>query len=251
MTDTAVAHLTEIIERWGDLQDALTAQQATGWPPVMGIAAITRTAEERDQAAAERANERSPDQLGTRPVPIALDVLDVMRTVEDELLAFTDVVASQIQRSPMAPAPRDAGWTAAEIARRDQLAAADADDRRRWAWPSTARTPTGNRRRPTGPRAIHQRTAPGAAAWLRDRLTAACGPFRPLTAPEAAHVSNVAHAAAQAIDRALGTARHTARLDRPCPHCRADRLELHGGDGQTPAVHCADCGWTKTAAAVA
>ena len=225
-TTAAIANLTAIVDRWADLDDALAARQATGWPPTMGIAALTRTAEERDAAAAERAHERSPDQLGTRPVPLDLNIVDVMTDVERILVGFVDVVASQIQRPAMSGPPINSGWTTADHGRRRHLAQTDATDVRRWRYRG-------------------HRSAAYAAAWLRARLTETGGPFRPLTDDETVHFARVSQAAAQRIDRALGTHRHTAKLDRPCPHCRGE-LEIDGGDGKDPAVKCTGCGWNPT-----
>jgi hypothetical protein len=232
VTDAAITALGRIIDRWPDLTDALTVRQTTGWPPVMGIAVLTRDAEARDQALTDRAAERSPDQLGTRPVPISLDILDVMTDIERALVDFVDVVASTIQRPPMSGPPTNSGWTAADHVRRRQLAAEDAADVRRWRYNG-------------------QRSATYAAAWLQARLAGPDGPFTPLTATDITHIGRVATAAVDRIEQALREARQTRTLDRPCPHCRADRLEIHGGDGRDPAIQCSDCGWTKTTSAAA
>ncbi|MFF5589702.1 hypothetical protein [Streptomyces hygroscopicus] len=236
----ATAHLQLVIDRWADLADALTARQQTTWPPTMGITRIVLDEDARAAHTAERLD-TAPDAPGTRPVPLDLDIYDAMRDVEHQLVHLADVIASQIQRPAMTRAPRGAGWTPEEIARRDQLAAADAADPRRWTWPRLAEDAE-DRRRPPGPeRERLARTAIGAAAWLAGRVENRPGPFLPLGPTRAAQITAVAAAAAARVETALRIARRAAAVDWPCPACRG-QLEVHGGDGQPPAVRCADCG---------
>lgn len=220
-TSTTAEHLQTIITRWADLEDALSARQNTAWPPVMGIVHLVLDDDERAEHAAERLD-TAPDAPGTRPVPLDLGIYDTMRAVEQDLVELADQTAAAVQRSPMSYAPRD--WPAADRTRRNQLAAADAADPRRWRY-------------------VGHRSAPYAAAWLAARAEGQPGPFERLTDDRHAHIARVAATAAERIDRALGTARRRTVVDRPCPHCRG-QLEVHGGDGEPPAVWCADCGRT-------
>lgn len=249
----ATQHLQTIIDRWSDLTDALTTRQQTTWPPTMGVARLVSDLEAAEDTHPQRIVTRRdehgrptyecascdhvgdglthpirPDRdqpgPGASPAPISVDVLDVMRDVEAELVHLADVIASQIQRPAMTRAPRGAGWTPAEIARRDELAAADAADPRRWRYPGA-------------------RSAVYAAAWLAARAEGVSGPFLPLGPLRAARITAVAVQAAARVETALRIARHKTAVDWPCPHCRG-LLEVHGGDGQPPAVRCADCGRT-------
>lgn len=255
-------HLQLVIDRWADLADALTARQQTSWPPTMGITRlvtdldqdehthhqriITRhTADGRttyecascDHVGDGRGHPIRPDRdqpgPGTSPAPISIDILDTMREVEAGLVHLADVTAAEIQRPAMSQAPRGAGWTANEIARRDALADADAADPRRWRYPGA-------------------RTALYAAAWLAARLEGTPGPFLPLGPTRTARITTVAAASATRIETALRIARQAAAVEWPCPACRG-QLEVHGGDGQPPAVRCADCGraWQETTDAAA
>ncbi|MGW3570166.1 hypothetical protein ACWDSL_40945 [Streptomyces sp. NPDC000941] len=214
-------HLQSIIDRWADLEDALSARQATTWPPVMGIVHLVLDDDERAEHAAERLD-TAADAPGTRPVPLDLGIYDTMRAVEQDLVECADQTAALIQRSPMPYAPRD--WPAADRARRDQLATADARDPRRWRY--------------TG-----QRSAPYSAAWLAARLEGLAGPFLPLSPARTARITAVATAAAERVETALRIARRRVPVVWPCPHCRG-HLVVEGGDGQPPAVRCNSCGRT-------
>ncbi|MEU0808764.1 hypothetical protein [Streptomyces sp. NPDC005970] len=249
----ATQHLQTIIDRWADLADALAARQQTTWPPTMGVARlvaeldadehthhqrlITRRLDDGrttyecvscDHVGDGRGHPIRPDRdhpgPGVSPAPVSVAILDTMRDVEQQLIHCADVIASEIQRPAMSRAPRGASWAPEEIARRDQLAAQDAADPRRWRYPGT-------------------RSAVYAAAWLAARLEDVPGPFLPLGASRAARIAAVAAAAAARVETALRIARRAAAVDWPCPHCRG-QLEVHGGDGQPPAVRCADCGRT-------
>ncbi|MBL1100119.1 hypothetical protein [Streptomyces coffeae] len=249
----AAQHLQTVINRWSDLTDALTARQQTTWPPRMGIQQLVAELDHDEHTHTQRIVTRRlgdgrttyecascdhvgdglthptrPDRdqpgPGASPAPISVDVLDVMREVEAELVHCADVIASQIQRPAMARAPRGAGWTAEEIARRNQLAAQDAADPRRWRYPGA-------------------RSAVYAAAWLLARLEGVSGPFLPLGPLHAVRITAVAAQAAARVETALRIARQAVAVDWPCPACRGV-LEVHGGDGQPPAVQCADCGRT-------
>lgn len=267
----ATQHLQLIIDRWADLTDALAARQQTTWPPTMGVQQLVRDLDQDDEhthhqrlttrqldngrityecASCDHVGDghghpirpdRDQPGPGTSPAPISVDILDTMRDVEHQLVHLADVIASQIQRPAMTRAPRGAGWTPEEIARRDELAAADMADRRRWTWPRLAEDAEDHRRPPSPGRERLARTAIGAAAWLAARVEDLPGPFLPLGPNRTAHITTTAAAAADRIETALRIARRAAAVDWPCPVCRG-QLQVHGGDGQPPAVQCADCG---------
>ncbi|ADI05637.1 hypothetical protein SBI_02516 [Streptomyces bingchenggensis BCW-1] len=201
-------HLQTIINRWADLQDALSARQTTTWPPVMGIVHLVHD-DERAAHTAERLD-TAPDAPGNRPVPLDLGIYDTMRAIEQDLVELADQTAALIQRSPMSYAPRD--WPAADRARRNQLAAADARGLRRWRY--------------TG-----QRSAPYAAAWLAARLHGQPGPFDRLTDGWRHRITAIAATTADRVDRALGTARR--------------RTAVPPSTGRAP---CAAGSWRSTAA---
>ncbi|WHX19807.1 hypothetical protein QFW82_23550 [Streptomyces malaysiensis subsp. malaysiensis] len=245
----ATDHLTTIIGLWPDLEDALAARQQTEWPPVMGLARILLDDDARAEQAAERLD-TSAEAPGARPVPISIDALDTMRDVAARLVYLADVIAAEIQLPPMAPAPRGGGWTPEEIARRDQLAAEDAADPRRWTWPTRAEDSAGHRSRPVPARQPLARTAIGASAWLAARLEARPGPFLPLGPSRIADIAAVAADCVYRVETALRIARRAAVVSWPCPACRG-QLELHGGDGQPPTMACTDCGRSWHSGAVA
>ncbi|MFI1677026.1 hypothetical protein [Streptomyces sp. NPDC020607] len=237
MTTTAT-HLRTIALHWADLHEA------AGQPPQIGAFGLglrgylarldqldaDQLEYDRHQAAHLRSLERSSDQLGERPAPVRLAVLDTMRAVEAALVDCADQTAAVVQRSPMAYAPR--GWPAADRARRDQLARADALDPRRWRY--------------TG-----RRTAPYAALWLLARVTRAAGPFAALPEREERRISTVAEGAAARVERALDIAAQRRTLERRCGCGGA--IDVHGGEGRAPLAHCTGCGqvWTEGGLAAA
>lgn len=213
--------LQTIVERWPDLTAALATRQNSDWPPSMGISRM-----------------REPDETGdgrigdVRTLPIDVDVLDTMVAIEAALVALADRIASDIQRPAMSHAPRDAGWPLPDRALRDALADRDAADPRRWRY--------------TG-----QRTAPAAATWLAQRLTARPGgPHRPLTLGHVRSIEDISRASASRIDRLLRTARRTTSTGRQHDGC-GGTLHLSGGDGTDPEVVCDRCArsWRPAAAA--
>lgn len=239
MTTTA-QHLRTITLHWTDLTEALATTGTATWPPAGRmtdyLASIDRADEaeleaERHRALALRTLERDPTQIGETRPPLRIAVLDTMRTVEAALVTTADQVASVVQRSPMPFAPRS--WPAADRARRDQLARADAADLRRWRY--------------TG-----RRTAMYAGLWLLARVERAPGPFTALPDTQARLIANVAAGAAERVERALDVAARIAPLARPCPDC-GGRIEMHGGAGASPVAHCTKCGhvWAGQGAAVA
>ncbi|MET9957459.1 hypothetical protein ABZ135_38730 [Streptomyces sp. NPDC006339] len=129
MTTTATA-LHRIATLWPDLHDAL-GQPATITGFGLGLRGYLQALEQYDiaEAAALRALERSPDQLGTRPVPVNLRIMDTMRTVEAALhetatqIAATnqhDVRTSHPHRWHYTGKPRGAVWTALWLSARAQ-----------------------------------------------------------------------------------------------------------------------------------
>src|SRR5690606_28834155 len=139
---TTATHLRTIALHWTDLHEALgePAQLGAFGLGLRGYLARLDAADaeqleyERHQAAHLRSLERDPIQLGTRPVPIRLHILDTMRTVEAALVACADDIAAAAQRAPITvPAARKADYrslreariAAAERQRQQQLAHAD------------------------------------------------------------------------------------------------------------------------------
>lgn len=243
MTTTAT-HLRTVALHWADLAEAV------GQPAQLGAFGLglrgylARLADdeqqeyERHQAAHLRSLERDPIQLGDRPTPVRLHILDTMRVVEQQLIELADDIAHQAQRAPIpmpsarrtAVAPyttqRDADIAAADRKRRTQLAHADLVDPRRWRY--------------TG-----RRTAPHAALWLLARIERTPGPCRRLTDEEAHRIGKVAADAAERIERALDIAAQRRTLEQRCGCGGA--IDVHGGEGRPPLAHCTGCGriWTE------
>ncbi|MEV2249378.1 hypothetical protein AB0I94_02275 [Streptomyces sp. NPDC050147] len=233
MTTTAT-HLRTIALHWADLH------QAAGQPVQHGafglglrgyLAALDQADADqleydRHQAAHLRSLERSSDQLGERPAPVRLHILDTMRTIEAALHDTADQIASSTQRPPMHPAP--ATWPAADRERRNRLARADAIDPRRWRW-------TG-RRRP----------APYTALWLLARIEDRPGPFQRLTVLQRELIGTAAAGAAERVERALDIAAQRRTLERACVKC-GGKIDIHGGEGRVPLAHCTGCGqiWSE------
>ncbi|GGV68953.1 hypothetical protein GCM10010294_25220 [Streptomyces griseoloalbus] len=236
---TTAEHLRTVALRWTDLQDALASTGTSSWPPAGRMTDYLRALDEADAELAEAARwqaaytrqflDRDPQQVGATRPPLRVEILDTMRTVETSLTATGDQVAAVVQRSPMSGAPRS--WPAADRARRDKLALADAADPRRWRY--------GGRH-----------TAPHTALWLLARVRGAGGPFRPLPDREARLIATVAADACTRVENALDIAARTAVIAHPCPDC-GGRLQMHGGAGAAPAAHCTDCGRTWTGGTVA
>jgi hypothetical protein len=196
---------------------------------------------ERHQAAHLRSLERDPLQLGDRPTPIRLHILDTMRAVEAALTACADDIARQVQRTPMAmPSARRATYASqreADVAYQDRqrqaaLARADLADPRRW--------------RHTG-----RRDAVRAALWLCARVEYRPGPCRPIGEQQAKRIGMVAAGAAERVERALDIAAQKKTLAQRCA-CGGE-IDMHGGEGRAPIAHCGGCGriWTEAGAAAA
>ncbi|MFJ6566248.1 hypothetical protein ACIQNU_02420 [Streptomyces sp. NPDC091292] len=248
MTTTAT-HLRTVALHWADLHEAAGQPVQVG-AFGLGLRGYLARLDEADaeqleyelhQAAHLRTLERDPIQLGERPTPVRLHVLDTMRAIEAALVACADDIAHAAQRAPISvPAARKADYrtlreariAAADRRRRTELAHADAYDPRRWRY--------------TG-----RRTAPYAALWLLARIERAPGPCRRLTDTEAKQVGAVAAGAAERIERALDIAAQRRTLGRPCG-C-GGQIDVHGGEGRAPVAHCTGCGriWTDGGMAVA
>ncbi|MGW4850178.1 hypothetical protein ACWEPZ_02955 [Streptomyces sp. NPDC004288] len=238
-TRTTAQQLQTIARLWPDLTTALGDQTQHAWPPPQ-LRDYLAGLDQRDatEAAALRALERSPDQLGTRPVPISLRVHDTMRAVEATLLDTADRLARSVQRPPQqppAPARAAAAPTRAERlvwedrARRIDAARRDACDPRRW-------------------QPQHGRTAIRAALWLSGRASGAPGPFlRPLSVVEEQHLARVAAGALARVEAALDLAdvRRELAVEHPC-QC-GGTIEMYGGAGARPVARCKGCGaiWSE------
>ena len=122
MTATTATTLRAIARLWPDLHDALgTPATVAGFG--LGLRGYLAALDQYDatEAAALRALERSPDQLGTRPVPVNLRIMDTMRVVEAALHETAtqiaaanqhDVRTSHPHRWSFTGRPRDTAWTA-------------------------------------------------------------------------------------------------------------------------------------------
>lgn len=234
---TAAIHLQYVIDSWGHLADMLTTRHGNTWPPAMGIQHVLNGTTEDDYAEelaaravariAERADSRYT--LGASPAPVRIEIIDVMRTVETDLVYLTDVLAQEVQRPPMAKAP--AHWLPADQAKRDQLAAEDAADPRRWRYGQT-------------------RTAVYAAGWLLGRVERRPGPFLPIGPTQLRRINTAAGHAHEHIERALDGVRTAQVVARPCPLC-GGMLGMASGDGGAPVVMCFGCSqeWSLPVAA--
>jgi hypothetical protein len=247
MNTTATAtNLRTVALHWTDLHEA--AGQPTqigafglglrGYLARLDQADAEQLEYERHQAAHLRSLERDPIQLGERPVPVRLHVLDTMRAVEAALGQCADDIAHAVQRAPIAGptarrtathpylTQREADIAAADRRRRAELAHADLVDPRRWKY--------------TG-----RRTASHAALWLLARIERAPGPCRRLTEDEEQRIGNVAAGAAARVERTLDIAAQRRTLEEPCA-C-GGLIDVHGGEGRVPVAHCTGCGriWTE------
>lgn len=240
MNTTTAQHLRTIALHWTDLREAAGAPAQLGafGLGLKGYLARLDDAEQAEydahQAAHLRAQERDPLQLGDRPVPVRLHILDTMRAVEAALTSCADDIARQVQRAPMAmPSARRATYGSqreADIAYQDRLrqaglARADLADPRRW--------------RHTG-----RRDAVRASLWLLARVEYRPGPCQPINEQQARRIGTVAAGAAERVERALDIAAQKRTLAQRCP-CGGE-IDMHGGEGRPPVARCAGCGriWT-------
>ncbi|MFJ7070163.1 hypothetical protein [Streptomyces sp. NPDC101115] len=121
MTTTAT-QLQTIARLWPALDDALGDRTQHAWPPpsLRGyLDALSR--HDASEAAALRALERNPEQLGARPVPINLAIVDTMHKVEAALHETATQIAAANQlgahtshphRWSFTGRPPGAAWTA-------------------------------------------------------------------------------------------------------------------------------------------
>jgi hypothetical protein len=192
-----------------------------------------------DYVGEGRAHTPRPDrdavQLGERPVPLRLHVVDACRAVEAVLCAVADEIAADVQLAPLAPMPpvkhggyatrREAQVAAADRARRDRLAAADAANPSRWSY------------------VMGDRSAVHAARWLLARLDEETVHCKPITGAHRIRIADVAREAAHRIERTIGGVggggdRYSVVMDgRPCPYCGGD-LTLYRGGGLDDEVVC-------------
>lgn len=262
---TAADDLRIVLDHWGHLRALIDTATPDTWPPTMGQSAYLHdldAARDQADAAIEHAQhlltrhdehgraqydcahctyvgdggphtprpDRDALQLGERPVPLRLHVVDACRAVEAALVACADEIAAEVQPSPLAPMRpvKNGGYTTAREARiaaddrdrRNALAARDASAHGRWTY-------TGGR------------TALRAAAWLLDQVdgSSVC---TPLSAEQRGRIALVARAAAARIERTIGGSamqRAVPMADSPCLYC-GGRLTLHTGGDQVDRVTC-------------
>ncbi|GAQ52090.1 hypothetical protein [Streptomyces acidiscabies] len=240
---TTATHLRTIAIHWTDLHEAAGqpavvggfGQGLKGYLARLDAADAEQLEYERHQAAHLRSLERDPIQLGDRPVPVRLHILDTMRAVEAALVDCADDIARTAQRNPMTPpramraaVPRTRAERLAweDRARQIQQAKADLVDPRRWRYTS-------------------RRTAPYAALWLLARIERAPGPCRRLTDAEEERIGKVAAGAAERVERALDIAAQRRTLEQR--HDCGGAIDVHGGEGRAPVAHCTGCGrvWSE------
>ena len=226
---TTSQNLRSIALTWTDLRDALGAPAIIGGLG-QGLRGYLNALEQHDatEAAALRALERDPAQIGARPVPISLRVYDTMRAIEAALAECADQTAAAVQNAPVPFAPRS--WPAADRARRDTIARADLADPKRWRF-------RGN----TPP-------APYTALWLLGRVEHRPGPFRRLTEAHERHIGNVARESVARIEAVLDLADGKRELSSDHTCACGGKIEVYGGAGATPCARCKGCGalWTET-----
>jgi hypothetical protein len=238
-TSPAALHLIRIATLWPCLDDALDTRGAAAWPPAGRMSDYLASIDRHDaeEAAALRALERDPAQLGETRAPLSIRILDTARLVEGTLVHLADTLAPQITEAASTHAPADwpaRGWTPADARRRDTTAAFEQGDPARWRY-------------------VGLRTTEYAAGWLHARVMGDDGPFRPLDAAQLHHVEQVAAGCAERIEQALDLLgrEHAAAL--PCPRC-AGRITVTAGGGRDPQAQCAGaCGrvWTLADAVAA
>ncbi|GAA3374683.1 hypothetical protein [Streptomyces racemochromogenes] len=228
MTTTTAQHLIRIAALWPHLDEALD-QRGTNWLASRSDLFAVLDQVDREEAAALRALERDPQQIGETPAPVSLRILDTARLVETTLVHLADTLAPQITRPAISHAPEDwaaRGWTPADRALRNACADDEQADPQRWRY-------------------VGLRTAEYAAGWLYARVTGEEGPFWTLTAAQHLLVEQVAAGCAARIEQALDLATRAVPAARPCPLC-SGRIVVTTGAGRTPTARCEDCarGWT-------
>ncbi|MDT9688174.1 hypothetical protein Q5762_07360 [Streptomyces sp. P9(2023)] len=228
MTATTSSHLRRLINLWPDLHDALGGRTTIG-AFGLGLRGYLQALQQHDatEAAALRALERSPDQIGARPVPISIPIFGTMRAVEAALAECADAIAAEAQIEPISFPGND--WPAHDRDRRHAAAVADLADPKRWRF-------RGN--------------TPGArytALWLLARIEHRPGPFRPLTETQRRHIHNVAVGAVARIESALDLADGQRELSSEHTCQCGGRIVVRGGNGADPSANCRSCGaiWSE------
>ncbi|WP_405991077.1 hypothetical protein [Streptomyces sp. NBC_00986] len=259
---TALDDLQVVVDHWTHLRALIdTSQTSDTWPPAMGKAEYLRSLDEHDrdetalllqhaQHLVTKTDEhgrpryeclhcdyvgegrshlprpdRQPEQLGERPVPLRLHIVDACRAVEVALCSIADQVAAEIQRDTVEPLRRAIPGDPVGLAL-GMLAARDGADPARWHF------------------TMGERSAVRAAEWLLGRLRGDEGPCLPLRDHHRAAIGLVARGAARRIERTIGGTvdRYAVTMDQPCPYCGSD-LTMHAGGGEDDIVSCAgpDC----------
>ncbi|MCX4615730.1 hypothetical protein [Streptomyces mirabilis] len=270
---TTADDLQVVVDHWTHMRDLIDTSQTSGtWPAAMGkgeyLHEVDRTRSELELAIEHAQHlitkhdehgrvqyecvhcdyvgeggahtpraDREPGQLGERPVPIRLHVVDACRAVEVALCSLADLIAAEVQLAPLTPMPavkhtgygtrREAQIAAADRARRGELAAEDVASPYRWSF------------------TMGDRSAVRAAEWLLARFNGETEHCKPISSLHRAHITVVAREAARRIERTIGGlgARYSVPMDdRPCPYCGSS-LTLHRGGGLDDVVVCAgpDC----------
>ncbi|MFJ1865517.1 hypothetical protein ACIOD1_12880 [Streptomyces sp. NPDC088097] len=227
MNNTATT-LRTLITTWPDLRNALGDRPTIG-AFGLGLRGYLAALDEHDiaEAAALRAEERNPAQLGDRPVPLSLRIYDTMRAVEAALATCAEVTAASIQTEPIPLPGRD--WPADDLARRTAASRADLADPRRWRF--RGRTPS----------------AQHTALWLLARVEQRPGPFRRLSEAQEQYIGAIARGAVQRIEEALDVADGRRELGAGHVCACGGTIEVYGGAGATPCARCTGCGalWTE------
>ena len=227
MTTTATT-LRTLITTWPDLHAALGDRPVHG-AFGLGLRGYLTALNDHDiaEAAALRALERDPAQLGDRPAPLSLRIYDTMRAVEAALAACADAIAAEVQDEPIPlPGPE---WPADDRARREAASRADLADPRRWRF--RGRTPS----------------AQHTALWLLARIEHRQGPFRRLTEQQERYIGAIARGALQRIEGALDVADGRKELGAHHPCQCGGTIEVYGGAGAILCARCKRCGalWTE------
>ncbi|MFB7285466.1 hypothetical protein [Actinacidiphila glaucinigra] len=253
------ADLQYIADYWDRLDDLLDSSPGTTWPPPRKQQVDIEADEAEPHRHAQHLStrqllngrityeclhceyvgdggnhiarpDRDPAQLGARPVPIRLSIIDTSITIREALIACAEYTAELVQRQPiLPPAPRRAAVarTRAERlawkdhARRIDAAMRDRNDPRRWRFQAGGHP-----------------TAPDAALWLLARLVGDPGPFTALTPAHRGHIATVARENARLLRVAIRDERTHRVLDgMACPGCKGE-LVFHQGGGEPDIVSC-------------
>jgi len=254
---TTVEDLQTVLDHWNHLRSLIDSNSGDVWPPRRPGAEYLSALDEHDAAevAAQQLThaqqlittrhpngtinyecahcdrvgegdghplrlDRAVEQLGERPAPLRLHVVDACRAVEVALCALADEIAADIQRDSIKPLRRatPGDTLGLELVR---LAARDHADPQRWHYNLTER-----------------RTAMHAAKWLLARLGGEPGPCEPIHDGHRERITLYAREAARRIERVIGSDRRSVELPRPCPWCGGP-LMMHTAPDADPVVSCA------------